>query len=248
MDVSGQDTFEMLFSCSEDVGGLSAGLQIPDGLYYAGNARMEMAGRRSSIEPTIVAGGLRCDLTDALKSFRHIVINEWEANPPGSDTKMEWIEIFNPTAARVDISNWMLRDSYYHKTVSISSHTIIEPGGYQTINWTNGSLVNSYPSSVSLIDCNGKEVDRTSETKDDKNNDLCWARLPSGKDLDSDSDWKFQKATPGSSNGGLSCDIYAGEALSLQFNISAGCGAPTALGSMRRWRRNQGASAHSHRL
>ena len=226
MDVSDHDTFEMIFACNEDVGGLSAGLQIPDGLYYAGNARMEMAGCQRSIEPTIVAGGLRCDLTDALKSFRHIVINEWEANPPGSDTKMEWIEIFNPTAARVDISNWMLRDSYYHKTVSISSNTILAPGGYQTINWTNGSLVNSYPSSVTLIDGTGKEVDRTSETKDEKNNDLCWARLPSGKDLDRDSDWMFQKGTPGSSNGGWSCDIYAGEALRLQFNISAGCGAP----------------------
>ena len=226
MDVSGQDAFEILFASSVDAGELSAGLLMPNGLQYAGNARIELDGRQQSMEPSLDGGWLRWHLADALSSFRHIVINEWEANPPGSDTKMEWIEIFNPTPARVDIGNWILMDSYYRKTVSIPADTIIEPGGYQTINWTNGSLVNSYPASVSLLDPSGREVDCTLAAKDDKNNDLCWARLPSGKDLDSDSDWKFQKATPGGSNGGLPCDIYAGEVLGLQFNLSAACGAP----------------------
>ena len=69
-------------------------------------------------------------------------------------------------------------------------------------------------------------MDRTSSAKDDKNNNLCWARYPNGKDLDSDLDWKFQAATPGSSNGGSSADIYAGESLRLQFNLTAGCSAP----------------------
>jgi uncharacterized repeat protein (TIGR01451 family) len=108
----------------------------------------------------------------------------------------------------------------------IPAHTIIMPGAYQTINWTNGSLVNSYPTSLFLLDSAGREVDRTQEAKDDKNNDLCWARLSDGRDLDNDSDWKFQKATPGLSNGGQPCEIYAGESLGLYFNLSAGCSAP----------------------
>jgi len=226
MDASGQEAFEIQFATTDDAGGMSAGLSLPDGLHYAGNTRMEMGGKERPIDPSLMEGWLRWDLTEALKSLRHLVINEWEANPAGSDTKMEWVEIYNPSAVSVDIGNWMLVDSYYNKTVLIPANTIITPGAYQTINWTNGSLVNSYPASLFLLDSAGQEMDRTPEAKDDKNNDLCWARLPSGKDLDIDSDWKFQKATPGFSNGGQPCEIYAGESLGLQFNLSAGCGAP----------------------
>ena len=226
MDVSGQEAFEIQFESTDDVGGLSASLLLPDGLHYAGNTRMEMSGGLREVEPSLAGGWLRWDLADALRSFRHIVINEFEANPAGSDTKMEWVEIYNPTAEGVDIGNWLLVDSYYNKTVLIPAHNIIMPGAYQTINWTNGSLVNSYPASLFLLDLAGREVDRTLEAKDDKNNDLCWARLSDGRDLDNDSDWKFQKATPGLSNGGQPCEIYAGESLGLYFNLSAGCSAP----------------------
>ncbi len=226
MDVSGQDAFEIQFESTDDAGGLSAGLLLPDGLHYSGNTRLELEGKERPINPSLGEGWLRWDLTDVLRSFRHVVINEFEANPAGSDTKMEWVEIYNPTAGSVDIGNWMLVDSYYSKTVLLPADTIIMPGAYQTINWTNGSLINSHSCSISLLDSTGQEVDRTLEAKDDKNNDLCWARLPSGKDLDIDSDWKFQKSTPGFSNGGQPCEIYAGESLGLQFNLSAGCGAP----------------------
>ena len=62
------------------------------------------------------------------------------------------------------------------------------PDGYQLLNWTNGSLINSYPSHSSLLDSAGREVDRTLDAKDDKNNNFCWARYPNGKDLNSDLD------------------------------------------------------------
>lgn len=227
MDVSGQEAFEIQFESTDDAGGLSAGLLLPDGFHYSGNTRMLMGGKERPIDPFLAEGWLRWDLTDALRSLRHVVINEWEANPSGSDTNMEWIEIYNPTAVGVDIGNWMLVDSYYNNnTVSIPDDNVIEPGGYLTINWTNRSLINSHYCSISLLDSTGQEVDRTNAAKDSENDDRCWARLPSGKDLDIDSDWKFQKATPGLSNGDQPCEIYAGEALSLQFNLSAGCSAP----------------------
>ena len=227
MDVSGQEAFEIQFESTDDVGGLSAGISLPDSLHYTGNTRMVMGGKERHIDPSLVEGWLRWDLTDALRSLRHVVINEWEANPPGSDTNMEWVEIYNPTAVSVDIGNWMLMDSYYNNnTVSIPDDTVIEPGEYLTINWTNRSLINSHYCSISLLDSTGQEVDRTNAAKDSENDDRCWARLPSGKDLDIDSDWKFQKATPGLSNGGQPCEIYAGESLGLQFNLSAGCSAP----------------------
>ena len=78
MDVSGQDAFEILFASSVDAVGLSAGLLMPNGLQYAGNARIELNGRQQSKEPSLDRGWLRWDLADELSSFRHIVINEFE--------------------------------------------------------------------------------------------------------------------------------------------------------------------------
>jgi len=225
-DVSGEGVYEMNFICSDDAQSLSAFFQVPLGFSYAGKAKIILDGRQSSCEPYQSGQSLQWDLSGALKSYRHIIINEWEQNPEGTDTSKEWIELFNPTSQAVNIGGWKLVDSYYGKSVSIPPGTVIVPDGYQLLTWTNGSLINSYSTCISLLDSAGREVDRTSSAKDDKNNNLCWARYPSGKDLDSDLDWKFQAATPGISNGGSSADIYAGESLRLQFNLTAGCSAP----------------------
>jgi uncharacterized repeat protein (TIGR01451 family) len=117
-------------------------------------------------------------------------------------------------------------DSYSGKSVKVSEGTVINSDGYQVITWTNGSLINSYLDHIVLMDSSGREVDRTSDAKDEKNDGLCQARYPKGKDLGSDTDWKFQASTPGSSNGGSSADIYAGESLALSFNLTPGCDAP----------------------
>ena len=225
VDVSGEGVYEMNFISSDDAQSLSALLQVPLGFSYPGNANIIWHGTKSSCEPYQSGQSLQWDISSALKSSRHIIINEWEQNPEGTDTLKEWIELYNPTSQAVNIGGWKLVDSYYGKSVSIPPGTVIVPDGYQLLTWTNGSLINSYPTSISLLDSAGREVDRTSSAKDDKNNNLCWARYPNGKDLDSDLDWKFQAATPGSSNGGSSADIYAGESLRLQFNLTAGCSA-----------------------
>jgi uncharacterized repeat protein (TIGR01451 family) len=225
VDVSGEGVYEMNFISSEDAGSLSAWLLVPEGFSYAGNAKIIWGGTKPSFEPQQSGQSLQWDFSGALKSCRHIIINEWEPNPPGTDTKKEWIELYNPSSQAVNIGRWKLIDSYYGRSVSIPLNTVIMPDGYQLLTWTNGSLVNSYKTSISLLDSEGREIDRTSSVKDDKNNDLSWARNPNGKDLDSDLDWIFQAATPGSSNGGNSADIYAGESLGLQFNLTTGCSA-----------------------
>ncbi len=227
VDVSGEGVYGMNFISSDDAGSLSARLLVPEGFGYAGNAKITWGGTESSIEARQSGQSLQWDLSQALKSCRHIVVNEWEPNPPGTDTGKEWIELYNPSSQAVNIGGWKLVDGYYGKSVFIPPNTVIMPDGYQILFWTNGSLINTYKTSVSLLDSDGCEVDRTSLVKDDKNNDLCWARNPNGKDLDGDSDWIFQAATPGSSNGGNSADIYAGESLGLQFNLTAECNAPS---------------------
>ncbi len=223
IDVSEDDVYEMNFISSDDAHSLSALLQVPDEFSYAGNAKIIWKGTISSCEPYESGQSLQWDLSSTIKSNGHIIINEWESNPEGTDTLKEWIELYNPASQAVDIGEWKLLDSYYGKSVFIPPGTVIVPEGYQLITWTNGSLINSYKTCVSLLDSTGREVDRTSSAKDDKNNNLCWARFPNGKDLDSDLDWNNQEATPGSSNGGIVADIYAGESLRLQFNLTAGC-------------------------
>ena len=117
-------------------------------------------------------------------------------------------------------------DGYSGKSLKIAAGTVIVSGGYLVFPWTNGTLINSYLDHIVLIDSSGREVDRTPDAKDEKNNNLCQARYPNGKDLGSDLDWKFQASTPGSSNGGSAACIYAGESLTLSFNLTPGCSAP----------------------
>ncbi len=226
VDVSGCGVYKMVFVSNTDARDLSALFHIPGGFGYGGNSSIIMGGKSSLCEPAQVGQSLRWDLGPALKSCRSLVINEWEQNPAGTDTGKEWIELYNPTSQAVNIGGWMLVDSYSGKSVKVSAGTVINSDGYQVLAWTNGSLINSYLTSITLLDSSGREVDRTSEAKDEKNDGLCQARYPNGKDLGSDTDWKFQASTPGSSNGGSSADIYAGEFLALSFNLTPGCDAP----------------------
>ncbi len=205
VDVSGEGAYEMNFICSDDARSLSALVRVPEGFSYTGNAKIVLNGMQSSCEPyqsgqISTVGPFQC-----AKILQTHHINEWEQNPEGTDTLKEWIELYNPTSQAVNVGGWKLFDSYYGKIVAIPSGTVIMPDGYQRLTWTNGSLINSYKTCISLLDSAGRVVDRTSSAKDDKSNNLCWARYPNGKDLDSDLDWKFQAATPGSSNGGSSC-------------------------------------------
>jgi len=198
-------------------------LHLPVGFCHQGNSEIYLNGRQSPCDPVLEGQNLNWDLARAIESCRHVVINEFDQNPAGSDSKKEWIELFNPTSKAADIGGWRLVDSYSERIVSIPSGTAISPYGYQIINWTNSTLINSYATSISLLDSSGQEVDRTVAAKDDKNNNLCWARNSNGRDLDSDFDWKFQAGTPGSANGESTPDLYSGEAVHLKFNLTAGC-------------------------
>jgi len=117
-------------------------------------------------------------------------------------------------------------DSRYGRTVSIPAGTAIAAGDYYVLVWTNGSLVNSYPLKITLLNSAGLVVDSTAEKINAASDDHCWARYPNGKDLGVDTDWQFQTSTKGLSNGGGAYDIFAGESFDLQFSLSAGCNSP----------------------
>lgn len=133
----------------------------------------------------------------------HIVINEFESNPPGNDnylSVMEWVELHNPTSNPVDISGWKLVTTHGETvTVTIPLGTVIDAGGYYVYSRGQQWLDNE-DESIILLDDQSREVDRTPILSDTDNDDWCWARYPNGRDTDSSVDWRFQLSTKGYSN------------------------------------------------
>lgn len=226
-DVCGPKACSLDLVCDEDTSVLSATVQIPEAFSCSKDSKIILDDVESSYNPLVDGQFVNWDLNTALRSCRHITINEVEQNPEGPDSGNEWLEIYNPSSFDVDVGGWKLVDGYFGKTVFISEGTVIAAGGYHVIAWTNGSLINSYPTKITLFDSSGKEVDCTPEARDEKNDDMCWARCPDGKDLGDDREWRFQEATKGSSNGGSASNIYAGETVTLKFNLTPGCNAPS---------------------
>jgi hypothetical protein len=178
IDVSGPGTYGVSYNCSENASSLSASIMIPDGFAYSRGARVCLGTCNLPFEPSINGQSMMWDLSAALRSCRSIVINEFELNPAGADRKKEWIELYNPTHHALNLGGWKLVDSYSGKAVSISEGTVILPGDYKVVVWTAGSLVNSHLTRITLFDSKGREVDSTSDAKDNKNDNQCWARYP----------------------------------------------------------------------
>jgi uncharacterized repeat protein (TIGR01451 family) len=225
IDLCSPETCSLRISCQEETSDLLADIRLPEGFLYSGSSSLFFNSRRASILPTIEGVSLRYDISEGAREARQVVINEFEQNPDGPDGKNEWVELYNPSSHQVDVSGWRLMESYYGKTVVIPQGAAVPAGGYAVIAWSNGTLVNSYPMSLTLLDLAGYVIDTTLSASDNKDSDLCWARVPDGRDLDGDGDWKFQPSSKGSSNGGSCSDFYPGQSLSLEFDFGAGCNA-----------------------
>ena len=130
----------------------------------------------------------------------HLMINEFEQNPSGTDDGNEWVELYNPTGSSIDLTDWKLHVPDTQDADQLLSGSI-SSGGYKVITFPEQWLDNS-DEWVSLMDNTGTTVDKT-PTKDDSENDgRSWQRYPNGKDTDSTSDWDFRPSSKGSSNGG----------------------------------------------
>ena len=134
----------------------------------------------------------------------HVVINEFDQNPPGWDYEgNEWVELFNPAENNVDISGWKLSTTHDETvTVTIPEGTKIAAEEFWVYTH-NTQWLDNEDESIILQDADGNEIDRTDTTNDAKNDNRCWARHPNGNDTDSDTDWKFvskYSSTKGYSN------------------------------------------------
>ena len=138
-------------------------------------------------------------VTASAQSTNHVVINEIDINPPGDDSKsvLEWIELYNPTSSKIDISGWQIASTTaLKKTMTISPGTFIEPGKFLTFSYQSLWFADSNEL-VQLKDKNGVIVDKTPLLSDPKNDLTSWQRIYDGYDSDSHTDWKFAIPTAG---------------------------------------------------
>lgn len=123
----------------------------------------------------------------------HLVINEVELNPVGNDTANEWVELYNPTTAAIDLTGWAIknRPAENQVTVAISPATI-SPNGYHNVSYPMQWLDNNNETLV-LLDSSQQEVDSTPWLNDTMYGDLegySWQRYPDGCDH-----WAFAPST-----------------------------------------------------
>lgn len=130
-----------------------------------------------------------------------LVINEVELNPRGTDRSREWVELYNPGSAAMDLSGYVLETSRGERHREVLSGTIPAHGHY-VHQFTGQALdngdVKGFPlqESVALLDRNGERVDSAPWLKDLGDDGKTWQRT-----YDGSSQWELRDGTRGGSNG-----------------------------------------------
>lgn len=171
---------------------------------------------------------ISCGPRQPFESTSHVLINEFMPNPAGGDTGAaglpldgEWVEIFNPTSAAVDLAGFVLYDGINTHELAIDSGntntggTVIPSLGYLVV-YREGDgdfeLNNSGGDTVRLfsaaIGSGGILIDSHLYTRDAPEN-KSFARVPDGA-----SNWVDPDATPGGVND-FFFEILPGESVSF---------------------------------
>ncbi len=162
---------------------------MPRGIRFAALVALLVAG-------TLLADHLlRFQPSVASAAVGQVLINEVEQNPPGPDADQEWMELYNPTQAPVDLEAWTLSTAH-GQTITLPASEPIPPGGYMVIIYMAEWLSN-VDEQVILRDRGKVEVDRTPVQSDTADDDGCWGRYPDGQ-----ASWLFMASTQGAPNTG----------------------------------------------
>jgi hypothetical protein len=134
-------------------------------------------------------------------SMDHVMINEYEQNPHGTDYGHEWVELFNPTAEAVSLSGWTIETMHGIQRCDDLGDVLMMPHSRLVYTFSGQALDNEgegkFPimESVLLRDSSGKRIDSTPWTVDTKDDARSWQRSFDGSDR-----WEFRTATKGSAN------------------------------------------------
>src|SRR5919112_1137997 len=86
--------------------------------------------------------------------------NEVELNPQGNDMAKQWIELYNPAAVDVNISNFEIRPLFQSATIKLPSDAVIEAGETYVIE-LNRPILSHTAESLTLANATGDIKDRT---------------------------------------------------------------------------------------
>lgn len=180
-------------------------------------------------ENNSIGNGASFSSSSPITTIQNIMINEIELNPTGEDDEgEEWIELYNPSDADINISNFEIRTSSGSATIKLPPDAIIEAGETYVIeleeeeqhlsNIIESLILIAYtPTGDDIV------VDRTPSLVDMSNDDRTWQRIPDG-----DKEWRFVEETQGDLNdpdtpsSETSYDIGYSESDS-ECLVSAGC-------------------------
>jgi len=113
-----------------------------------------------------------------------VVVNEVVAKAPGGAA--DWVELYNPTRAAVDLGGWSLRDSGEDIRFVFPDDTTIQAGGFLVLEGPGGfgALVFAFgiggEDSVRLFDASSALVDSTTWTEGQAPEGGSWGRYPDG--------------------------------------------------------------------
>lgn len=198
-----------------DAGGAQTCVWMDQNYNWADPVFRNRCGESLNLATNLVADALHVSFVEMASvqssSTLHVVINEVELDPAGTDYGTEWVELLNSATSPVNIGGWTISTTAgVTVTVTIPQGTIIQPEGYFVYTHYTQWLDNSNECVV-LRDASHSEVDRTPVLSDSANDANSWSRYPNGVDTDTSSDWRFRLSTKGGSNGkvasSISCDV-----------------------------------------
>jgi len=118
-------------------------------------------------------------------------LNELFANPLGDENTNEFIELFNPSDATVDLSSWSLRDGSTSDIYPFPQKTMIQSQSFLVIyRPVSGLTLNNSNETVSLLDPNGETRDTVSYKTAKEN--ISYNYISTG--------WRGGAPTPGAAN------------------------------------------------
>jgi hypothetical protein len=203
-------TIALAYDTTFDSGGNLSCVWMDQHYDWADPVFQSRCGESLNLTANLVADALHAAIVEMLSSEPsglHVVINEVELNPPGTDSGNEWVELLNPLATTAYVGGWTISTTAGQTvTVTIPYGTSIQPYGYWVYTHASQWLDNSNEL-VILRDSSSSEVDRTPILSDDSNDGNSWSRYPNGVDTDTSADWRFQASTKVTSNGKVSSSI-----------------------------------------
>ena len=132
--------------------------------------------------------------TSDIEAVETILVNEVELNPRGNDMENEWIELYNPTAVDVNISDFEINPLFQSPTIELPPDAVIEAGETYVFELDSPTLSNTAESLI-LANATGYIQDRTPSLVDRSDDDRTWQRIPDGNN-----EWQFVENTQGNLN------------------------------------------------